>query len=249
MSVDACVVCGGRLKWFPEVHAWRHIWVPDGTLPHLAVRQERPTEERELDDVAPATIGAAGYIADIVESDVDTGQRIVETREQIEARGRAMREAMGDSWDGYVRPVITITPPAPVLDPEKLVEHPKPEVLPRPAAGEEMPKAALQVRTLLQDNDWSDIEQVYFRGSKPDRYQRIAYTKVVDVVVVRARRPEMSEVVVASWEDGKYDEGYWRVPGDTVALSSTELKAKIRVPVMTCDLCHQGPYTHKECTP
>lgn len=252
---DACLVCGGRLKWFPEVHAWRHIWVPEGTTPHLAVRQERRAEEPEHDVVPPATLGAAGYIADIVESDHDTGQRVVESREEIEARGQAMREAMGDTWRGYVRPVVDITPPSAIVDPDKLVEHPKPEVPARLLqSGDPWPAPAETTRNLLLAHGW-DVELVYARGWRPDAHQRRSWTKLIHLAVVRGRRPAMSEMVVATWRsevdgDGswKYDGGYWRVPGDTEKLGAVELKAKIKMPVMRCADCGAGPYTHRECS-
>lgn len=253
---DHCVVCGGTLKWFPDVHAWRHISVPAGTLPHLAVRNERPTEESEHDDVAPTTIGAAGFIADIAESDIDTGMRIVETREQVEARGRALMEVAA-AWNRehpYERPRVDVTMPAPLVDPDKLIEHPKPEVIARPAAEDELPAPAKTMMNLLHDNGW-EVEAIYARGWRPDRFQRRSHTRLVDVVAIRGRRLAMAEGIVASWErvvdseDGfKYDSGYWRVPGDTETLSSTELKTKIKVPVMQCSRCGAGFYTHKECS-
>lgn len=255
MSADACLVCGGRLKWFPEVHAYRHIWTPEGTTPHLAVRETRPTEEREHEDVSPATLGAAGYIADVVESDRDTGQRIAETREQVEARGRAMREAMGDGWRDYVRPVVTIAPAAAIVDPDKLTEHPEPEVPARPwQHGDPWPTPAETLRNTLLAYGW-ETEQLYARGWRPDVHQRRSWTKLIHLAVVRGRRPAMSEMIVACWRaevdgDGswKYDGGYWRVPGDTARLKATELNAKIKMPVMQCVDCGAGPYTHRECS-
>lgn len=260
MTADACVVCGGRLKWFPEVHAWRHIWTPEGTTPHLAVRQERPTEESEHDVVAPTTLGAAGYIADIVESDRETDprvglQRIVETREEVEARGRAMREAMGDGWRDYVRPVVEISPPTAIVDPDKLTEHPKPEVPARLLQqGDPWPAPAETLRNLLLAHGW-DVEQIYARGWRPDVHQRRSWTKLIHLSVIRGRRPAMSEMIVACWRaevdgDGswKYDGGYWRVPGDTEQLGAVALKAKIKMPVMQCADCGTGYYMHRECS-
>lgn len=250
-----CAACGGRLKWFDTVKDWRHVQVPDGALPHVGVR-EVFFEEPEHDQLPPSTIGAEGYVAELVETERPVEvQRIVETREEIEARGRAMREALG-----VIEPYTRSSTPiqiAKVVDETRLTEHPAPLVPARPATDEELPSSARTLLNLLRAEGWQ-TDQQYARGWRPDVHRRKANTYLVDVVVVRGRRPEMAEMVVACWSTPveadepktKYDGGYWRVPGGTEMLGATELKKKIKIPVMRCDACGVGPYAHtqEECS-
>lgn len=85
-EVVLCVSCGGRLEWFASVSSWRHVWVPEGTTPHPAVL------ERHDEKVATA----AGFVEEVVESDRETGQRILAEREEVIARARATRESLGE---------------------------------------------------------------------------------------------------------------------------------------------------------
>lgn len=224
---EICVACKGQLDWFASVHAWRHTWVPDGTTPHVAVR--------ERDD----------YVADVVEAEVPAAvERIVASREEIEARGRAMREALGVIGPAPARELVVIQPAGDVLDPGRLVEHPKPVVPARPVLYErELCNAAVTFGQAALEYGW-DVEALYARGWRPDIHRRRSHTRLVDLVVIRGRRSSTRELFAACWEDGKYDVGHYVVPGESKMLGAKELAATVKTEVMICADCETPAYAH-----
>lgn len=267
-----CLSCSGRLAWFPEVSAWRHLSAPPGTVPH----------------VAQVPRGDAGFVQEVVESDVDTGRRIQAERDEVIARARAIREALGEisldverprveprgesafemrtgvdldgkpfvypwllepTWTNTDGSVVRVTPgtgaKSAAKKTDRLIEHPAPVEPARTAFDSDLPAAAKTLRGLLVEHGW-EIEQLYARGYKPDVHQRAAKTVLVDVAVLRAIRPANREALVACWVDSGYDLGYHIRPNNTEMLGANALKSAAKAPVLLCSTCKEPPHTHPQ---
>jgi len=214
-----CLTCGGTVAFFQGSQSWKHTAVPAGVQPHRAAISDRIL---------------ASFTPELIERERAEARRIETSREEAMARGRAMREALGD---------IDLTPhrPAPWRPPseEKVAQPIPPPVEPaRPAFDSELPTTAAALRATMLASGWQ-VEALYARG------YRAADGEASDIVVVRGQRLTNRERMVASWRDGKFELGYRLTPSlGPVKLKSAELTTYAKAPVLQCTTCGLPPHEH-----
>ena len=217
--VPLCMSCGGHLQFFQGSQSWKHIWVPAGTQKHTAQISDRVL---------------AGFTPELAEVDQADHGRIEVDRKEAEARGRAMREALGHI--DLAQPRVTMrlekeeaAPPAAIPPPVEPV---------RPAFPSELPRTAASLLELLKANGWQ-TEALFARG------YRSATAEAADIIVVRGQRLPNRERMVASWRDGSFELGYRLTPRlGPVKLKSTELTTYAKAPVVQCTTCGLPPHEH-----